>query len=396
VVWNEAAEAITGYPAAQVIGKTAAAAFPPGFGLFDPDEDARLHRQLRVADADRPLLRTDGTVRELHIMAVPLFDGNGATEYVLCIAEDITLRRAQERQLRENAAALRESAARLRTVADTVPAMVAYVDADQVYRFHNTAYEREFGGRTAIDGRTIRDIVGPARHQRLLPYIERVLAGETVVFEETEDHDGKERTLEVTYIPQRAGDGHGTAGFHVMRQDITVQKREKMHLLRLAQVDALTGMINRAGFLQKLDEAMALAAESGQLMALLYLDIDRFKPVNDTYGHSVGDALLKAFSGRLAHSVRATDTIARLGGDEFTIIMENLARPEDASTIASKIVANMRGQFILDGLKVSISTSIGLAFYNGGEGSAPALIEQADMMLYKAKEAGRDTYRAAA
>jgi len=396
VVWNGAAEDITGFQADQVVGRTAATAFPDGFGLFDPDDDQRMERENRVIDAERPLLRSNGSVRQLYIMSMPLFDGAGAVEYVLCIAEDFTVRRAQEQQLRANAAALQESEARLRTIADTLPAMVAFIDADQVYRFINSAYDREFGSRSIIEGRTILDTIGPARYSRLRSYIERALAGETVIFEETEDRDGTERTLEVTYIPQRSADGASVIGFHVMRQDITAQKHEKKQLLRLAQVDALTGMLNRAGFMQKLDEAMTHSAQSGKLMALMYLDIDRFKPVNDTYGHGVGDALLKAFAGRLAHSVRSSDTIARLGGDEFTIVMENVHRPEDAAAIAAKIVANMRGQFVLDGVKVTISTSIGLAFYEGGDLSAPALIEQADMMLYKAKQGGRDTYRAAA
>jgi diguanylate cyclase (GGDEF)-like protein len=230
----------------------------------------------------------------------------------------------------------------------------------------------------------------------LAPYIARVLGGETLVFEEHDETAGVERTLEVTYIPQLGEDGAGVVGFHVMRQDITSQKREKKRLLKLAQVDALTGLANRAGFLQKLNSTMQESADDGHLMAVMYMDIDRFKPVNDTHGHDVGDALLKAFSARLTHTLRASDTIARLGGDEFTIIMEKIARPEDAATIAAKIVAAMRKPFELSGLSVSVSASIGLAFFRGGPIDPDALLKQADTLLYQAKQAGRDTYRAAA
>ena len=322
---------------------------------------------------------------------------SGRPEYVLSIAEDVTHRREQEQALAAGAAALRESESRIRTIANTVPAMIAYIDADTTYRFHNAAYDREFGlANIDVNGRTIRDTVGEERYARLEPYIRRALNGETVVFEETDVRDGQERTLEVTYIPQFSEDRSAVAGFHVMRQDISTQKREKNRLLRLAQVDVLTGLTNRAGFEQKLGDAMAASDADGHLMAVMYMDIDRFKPVNDTYGHDVGDALLKAFSSRLTHTLRASDTIARMGGDEFTIIMEKISRPEDASITAGKIVTAMRMPFELDGITVSVSTSIGLAFYSGGGKSAEDLLKEADVLLYKAKQGGRDTYRAAA
>jgi diguanylate cyclase (GGDEF)-like protein len=148
--------------------------------------------------------------------------------------------------------------------------------------------------------------------------------------------------------------------------------------------------------MQKLSDAMHASHQNGTLMAVMYMDIDHFKPVNDTYGHNVGDALLKAFSGRLTHALRASDTVARLGGDEFTIIMEKLARPEDAAVIAAKIVAVMETPFHLDGLSVSVSASIGVAYYRDGALTPESLLKQADVMLYQAKQAGRNTYRAAA
>lgn len=300
-------------------------------------------------------------------------------------------------QAAATASALRESEARIRTIANTVPAMIAYIDSDATYRFHNAAYDREFGlPHNDVNGQTILETVGEERYARLEPYIRRVLDGETVVFEETDIRDGVERTLEVTYIPQFDEDRGSVVGFHVMRQDITVQAREKTRLLRLAQVDVLTGLTNRAGFEQKLADAMAAADAGKHLMAVMFMDIDHFKPVNDTYGHDVGDALLKAFSSRLTHTLRASDTIARMGGDEFTIIMEKISRPEDASVTADKIVAAMRAPFDLNGIVVTISTSIGLAYYHGEGGLPEDLVKEADVMLYKAKQEGRNTWRAAA
>lgn len=395
LIWNQAAETVTGYRPDQVIGKRDAEAFPPGFGLTTPAEDLAMFDTPMVVDLpEKPVSRPDGSMRYLHTMSVPLFDADGHLEYILCIAEDVTRRREQDQNLREALAALRESEARLRTIADALPAMIAYIDASEVYRFHNASFVGDFLGARDVLGVTVRSTVGEPRYRALEPYIRRALAGETVVFEEVDESGGREVAYQITYIPQPGEDGHTIAGFHVMRQDITSHKREKKQLFMLSQIDALTGLTNRAGFFQRLESAMQNSTAKGALMAVMYMDIDHFKPVNDTYGHNTGDALLKAFSGRLTHTVRATDTVARLGGDEFTIVMENLSRNEDASAIAAKIVTAMQAPFKLGDVSVSVSTSIGLAFFQGGLLEPEELLKQADMLLYQAKQAGRNTFRA--
>ncbi|GJI94931.1 hypothetical protein RugamoR57_16490 [Duganella caerulea] len=297
--------------------------------------------------------------------------------------------------VRKSVMALRESEARLRTIADTLPAMVAYIDSEEIYRFHNLAYEREFNRNgVSVLGKGVETTISEERYRFLSPYIKRALAGETLTFEEDDPDSAIGRTFEVVYIPQMDEDGVSVIGFHVMRQDVTAQKREKQRLLKLSQVDALTGLTNRSGFVQRLQDSMQASREHHGLMAVMYMDIDRFKPVNDTYGHSVGDALLKAFSARLTHAMRASDTIARLGGDEFTIIMERIARVDDAAALAAKIVAAMQAPFDLDGTVVSISASIGLAFYRDEDITPAELLHRADVLLYEAKQAGRNTYRA--
>ncbi|WP_338844416.1 PAS domain S-box protein [Massilia sp. W12] len=301
--------------------------------------------------------------------------------------DDITQRREAE-------IALIESEARLRTITNTMPAMLAYVDAQEHYRFWNLAYEREIGiDMHNCEGKPVLEVVGPKRYAIVSPYIKRALAGETVQYEDDVSTHGKFRMLECTYIPQLAQDGKTVLGFHVMRHDITAKKLEEMRLLQLAQLDVLTGLSNRAGFMQKLRDAMAKSRQSGALMALMFMDIDYFKAVNDTHGHRAGDLLLAAFAERLRHSLRASDSIARLGGDEFTVLMESPVRVADAQMIAEKIVQVMRQPFTLDKLELKISTSLGLAWFHGGELTADALLNQADMMLYQAKRNGRDTWR---
>lgn len=391
IVWNKAAEIISGYSAEQVLGHTNSDAFPANLA----DQFEALHRQIiadpQVVDIPQaPFEQKEGGQRFLHAIAVPLFDENNRIEYILGIAEDITARHEAEQ-------ALRDSEARLRTITDALPALISYVDANQHYRFNNIAYEARLGlSRDEMRNKPVRELLGETLYARVAPYIQRALQGEKVNFELEEQDEDAYHCVELTYIPQFSSDGQQVLGFHVMNQDITAKKLEERRLLQLAQVDSLTGLANRTGFLQRLTDAMAQSKASQALIALMYLDIDHFKPINDTYGHPVGDALLKAFVGRLARTLRASDTVARLGGDEFTVIMGNLSRPEDAATVAAKIVQAIQPPFSLDDDRsVSVSISIGLAFYQGGATDRKTLIRQADEMLYLAKQAGRNTYRVA-
>ena len=128
-------------------------------------------------------------------------------------------------------------------------------------------------------------------------------------------------------------------------------------------------------------------------MAVMYVDIDRFKSINDTFGHDAGDALLKAFAIRLVGCMRESDTVARIGGDEFTLIVEDLTRRETAPDVAAKIIETMRAEFSLGERPVAISVSVGIAFYDGlHTGRADEVIRKADQALYAAKRNGRNQY----
>ena len=323
-------------------------------------------------------------------------DKQGRIEYFSALMRDISVGKAAERSHREAQQALLESEARLRTVADSLPMRVAYVDADERYRFNNLAYERAFGRpRDDLCGQTMRAVMGEAAYASAEPHIRSALRGESVTFLLENASGGSYVCHEAHYIPQFAGDGGTVLGFHVVVSDITRQKLEERRLVELARVDPLTGVINRAGFESHVAEAMQRCRGTGALMALMYLDIDRFKQVNDRYGHSTGDALLRAFASRLSQTLRSTDTVARLGGDEFTVIMEGLPRPEVAATVGDKIIQAMSKPFFIEQQAIDITTSIGLAFYRGDATTVEALVKQADVMLYQAKSAGRNNVQVA-
>ena len=285
--------------------------------------------------------------------------------------------------------AVRQSEARMASIADSLPMLVAFMDRECRFRFVNSRYEEFFGrSRSEIIGRTLEEITTTDVAAAYQPFFARAAEGETVVFDR-EATSPRNVHFNVKIIPQ-FDDGQGLIGFHVMHQDVTDYKLEQQRLSQLASLDRLTGLVNRAGFEAALDKGMHRSAASGNAMALFYLDVDRFKSINDTHGHLSGDGLLRAFATRLTDSVRAGDVVARLGGDEFVVIAESLRSIDDVQCVAEKILQTMRRTFEVNGVALSITTSIGVAVFSGEAIEADALIERADAALYRAKHAGRD------
>ncbi|STX50050.1 sensory box/GGDEF family protein [Legionella busanensis] len=161
----------------------------------------------------------------------------------------------------------------------------------------------------------------------------------------------------------------------------------------LAHHDYLTQLLNRKSFDEILQRSMAHVKRHGCLLGLMYLDIDYFKSINDTYGHVIGDKLLKAFSARIKRSIRESDTFARLGGDEFIILLEELTAEQDAIVIANKLIKKVSDPFKFNDLTLVLTTSIGIAFYRGEEDSATKLLADADYALYQVKQAGRNNVK---
>ena len=320
-------------------------------------------------------------------LTVALFSGRFALDQFRRLER---VERAQ-RKLIDQLSAAKEVIAlgerRLRIIADSVPAQVAYVNADERYTFHN---DGECGAPIgAMMGNTLLETHGPEIYALLKDDVDRALAGERVSVERSYAVNGKMRCFKHEYTPDTNTAGK-TLGFYSTVTDITEFKTIQNRLSALARVDPLTGLPNRAELLDRLETALARCRRNGGTLACLYLDIDRFKEVNDTLGHSGGDSALVEFSRRLRQCVRESDVVARLAGDEFVIALEDIDQPSGAELVAAKIIEAMKSPFHIDGIYRVITTSVGLVIARPLQDDPRSLLRAADEALYRAKRAGRN------
>lgn len=181
-------------------------------------------------------------------------------------------------------------------------------------------------------------------------------------------------------------------GIVLVFQDISTRKGLEEQLRRQISTDNLTGLANRSGFKHALQVSLARSARTFKHVALLFIDLDRFKQINDSLGHDTGDQLLQAVADRLRHCVRLTDVVCRLGGDEFTVILEELDDPEDAALSARKIITAFQEPFHLNGVDIVVTTSVGIATYPDSGEDSSSLLKAADIAMYRAKSEGRNNY----
>jgi diguanylate cyclase (GGDEF)-like protein/PAS domain S-box-containing protein len=327
---------------------------------------------------------------EAHFQAnmVPHLSEDGTPRGFYHISYDITaLKQAQQQQARVEQ--------RLRAIADNLPVLISYINQDERYEFANATFQAWVGiDPAAMIGRTMRDLVGPVLYGERQPYMRAALEGQRISFDIHSTALGVTRHLQTQYIPDLRPDG-SVAGFYGISIDVTAQKAVERELGLLARFDALTGLANRFQFNEKLSEALARCQRSGRALALMFLDIDHFKRINDTLGHAVGDGALKEFARRLRRTVRATDTVARLAGDEFVVILEGLHSEDEPRLIAAKILAEVNHPFVLGECRLAVTTSVGIACTGTGRVTAAELLARADKALYEAKAAGRNKYECA-
>ncbi|MDP1655853.1 MAG: diguanylate cyclase [Hylemonella sp.] len=321
-------------------------------------------------------------------------DANGAAVRMLGTHLDISMRKHVEVDLRQ-------SRALVRTLIETIPDMIWLKDVDGVYLDCNPAFERLWNKpRAQIVGKTDLDFV-PAEAAALFRELDRaaMATDAPVVYEDwkTLAVDGSRCVYESIKKAMRDPQGR-VIGVMGISRDISQRKRDQQEIHRLAFHDALTGLPNRRLLEDRLQRAMLMSARGGQFGAVLFMDIDNFKSLNDALGHDAGDLLLKIVGQRLMAHVRAQDTVARLGGDEFVVVLAELSIDEvaavaQAQSVAEKILSALNAPYTLADHVCHSTPSIGLVMFKGVTVAVDDILKQADHAMYKAKGAGRNTMR---
>jgi diguanylate cyclase (GGDEF)-like protein/PAS domain S-box-containing protein len=301
---------------------------------------------------------------------------------------DITRRKQAEE-------ALQESEQKYRTVVEDMPALVCRFLPDGVLTFVNEHYCQYFNKRREeLEGHNFFQFI-PRQERRKVQQHYASLIPENPVITYEHKVSAPDGTVRWQRWTDRAlFDKRGRPlEYQSIGEDITERKQAEEQLAHMATHDPLTGLPNRILFNDRLTLALAHARRNQQTLAVMLLDLDHFKGVNDTLGHSVGDQLLQVIGYRLASLLRKSDTIARMGGDEFMMLLPETAQEEDVAKIAEKILEAFREPFEFDDHILHITTSIGVAIcpYDGED--ADVLMRNADIAMYRAKEEGRDNYQ---
>jgi len=381
---NLAVERVLGRPVSELLGLSFREIRGEAvWEIAKPHIDAVLQGQPQEFES---FVTRGGDTRYFVQRYVPDVDVDGQVQGFYSVSFDITERRRAEEKLAE-------SEKRLRDIADNLPVMISYIDKDQRLLFLNETFSRWTGlDHRAVIGKTVAEAVpAPLYEQRREP-LARALAGERVEFQLESRALGVDRHLHNLYLPDVAPDG-SVRGLYALSTDVTEHRRLERRLAELARIDALTGLPNRYSFDEQLAAVIKRAQRAQSFTALLFLDIDKFKLINDDHGHGVGDEVLREFARRLLGLVRGTDFVGRLAGDEFVVVLEGLRAAAEAEIVAGKIVEAINQPFEMSTGALAVATSIGVAVHPRDDLGGDELLGRADQALYLAKRAGRNQYR---
>ncbi|MEH0167120.1 EAL domain-containing protein [Paucibacter sp. JuS9] len=374
---NRAACRLLGARREDIVGK-AIADFIPSTDLPRLEEAKRrmLHGETHVADWN--LRRNDGSYLPVEVSAKILADGQWQA-----FVQDISDRRRVEAQLSQAAAVfdstmeaiiVTDSEARIVNVNNAFTSMTGYT-ADEVLG-RNPSFQQSGRQDARFYGRLWSSLTATGQWQGEL--WNRRKGGELFPVWES-----------ISVVRDAAG---AVSGYVSILTDITRLKQAEERLRHLANHDPLTGLPNRLLFVSSLQQSIERAKRHRTRMALIFIDLDRFKLVNDSMGHAAGDELLKEVGHRLKKVVRAEDVVCRLGGDEFTVVIEDVARVDDVATLAQKIISSLALPILLEGRELVVSASLGIALYPEDAEGVDELSRAADAAMYRAKEQGRNTF----
>jgi diguanylate cyclase (GGDEF)-like protein/PAS domain S-box-containing protein len=391
---------IVGYPLEEIPGMT----FQQITAPEDSVECETVRQRITGGEAEsvtleKRYLRKDGSLTWVKVTLSTQRDGEGRALHSIALVEDINARKAAEQRLTAAQEALRVSETRYRTVFQTSPDFVAitrisdgaYIDANKAF-FDTSGFEpKEVIGRTSLE----LNIWADRRNRKRLVEMLR--------------QNSSCRDLEVQFrrksgelfwglMSASVMDLDGVPCILSMTRDISDAKAAEDKIRNLAFYDSLTGLPNRRLLLERLRQTLASSAPDRRKQALLLVDLDNFKTLNDTLGHQTGDFLLQEAARRLSSCLGETDTVARLGGDEFAVILEDLsATPEDAAAQAQaageRILATVSQSYLLAGRECRSTASIGITVFGDRQDTTDEVLQQADIALDQAKTAGRNAMR---
>jgi diguanylate cyclase (GGDEF)-like protein/PAS domain S-box-containing protein len=382
---NQTELSMLGYAAHEMVGR-----FAWEFVVEPISREAlarKLAGTLALAPFERTFRRKDGSELPVMLEERLIHDQDGNVCGIRTTVFDITARKQVEQ-------ALRESEERYRQLVELSPDAIL-VHCGGTLVFANTAAVRLFGaqGSEQLLGRRAIDFVHP--HSRELVREQgRKIREERVSLHPVEQLivrlDGSSLDVEAAAMPFVY---QGRRAIQVVIRDITLRKVAEAQIRILAYHDPLTDLPNRILFSDRLEMAVAQACRQKLRVGVLFIDLDRFKSINDSLGHTFGDKLLRAVAQRIQSCMREGDTVSRLGGDEFTLVLPGLNAASDAASAAEKVLTSLRLPFRIEGRELSISASVGISLYPDDGLGMEALLRNADVAMYRAKEQGRDGYQ---
>jgi diguanylate cyclase (GGDEF)-like protein/PAS domain S-box-containing protein len=387
---NRAAEAFWGFSRNEAIGKTLYELFPHGKAeaIDNADVEALKSGKAVVREA-HPSLVLPGDKRLVTSKRDTIYDADGKPSLLVSVVEDVTDRKRLEQDRNRDREFLNQ-------IIENVPTTIAVKDVhSRRYVLINEAGVEHFGvPRDQIIGRTAHDIFFKETADVISRHDDELMESEGYKFFEeyslhTRTHGRRYVTSKKLIIRDSAGQPQYLLG---MIEDVTDRKQSEERIAHLAHYDALTDLPNRLFFREQLEQALK-RVRRGEQLAVLYLDLDKFKSVNDTLGHQGGDELLKAVAERLRSCLRETDIVARLGGDEFAIVQTSVGRLSDVTDLVKRIHDAVRASYELLGHQLTTDTSIGIAMAPNDGSEPDQLLKNADLAMYGAKADGRGTYR---
>lgn len=292
--------------------------------------------------------------------------------------------------------ALRNSQQRQQLLLDTAPYGIQESDLNGKIIYSNKAHHQILAAAEgSLNGRYIWDFqVDPQEQQDLQSYFEQLVAQQPTPEAYVTSNmtlDGQQKVLEIVWDYLRDSDGK-LLGFIAVISDITQRKRQEERILHLAHYDSLTNLPNRFLAMDRLNQILVQTKREQQLAAVLFMDLDNFKKINDSLGHETGDRLLIESAHRLRQKLRQGDTIGRLGGDEFIVLLADVKSPDKLMVITETLLDEFRRPFRLDDRELILTASIGIALYPQDGQDASTLLRHADSAMFYAKDQGRNNY----